>query len=195
MLFEITVVNDFIAEDTPDSMMMMIGKPHSGVHGASPMYLEAVINRTRVIALVDSGATHNITDINVARAIGLNEQRIDTTILVGSGNEVSCRRACFNVPLRIASDIFDVNAFLMDIGNDIDVILGAPWLAGLGRITWDFMDLELHYIKNGRSHTLLAQCQHRTQPSMRALLAPPPMVHASNSTDSADKPINKSIGA
>jgi len=38
------------------------------------------------------------------------------------------------VPLRIGSDVFDVNAYLLDLGHDIDVILGTPWLASLGRV-------------------------------------------------------------
>jgi hypothetical protein len=38
-------------------------------------------------------------DINVARAIGLLEHRIDTTFIIGSGNEVPCRAAAFAVSL------------------------------------------------------------------------------------------------
>lgn len=191
-LFEITVINDYNADDVGESMMMMIGKPHSGVHRASPMYLEAMINGTRVIALVDSGSTRNVIDINVARAIALNKQRIDTTILVGSGNEVTCHCASFNVPLRIASDIFEINAFLLGIGNDIDVILGAPWLASLGRITWDFSNLELRYTSNGWLHTLTAIRQHRVQSTVQALPAPPPMVQTNSENRSTDNPMNRS---
>lgn len=87
-----------------------------------------------VHVLIDSGSTHNVIDINVARTIGLSEQRINTTILVGSGDEVPCRSASFMVPLRIDSDVFDVDAYLLDLGHNIDVILGTPWLASLGRV-------------------------------------------------------------
>ena len=57
------------------------------------MYLAGVVSSNGVHILVDTGATHNIIDINVAHLIGLQEQRIDTTILVGSGNEVPYRAA------------------------------------------------------------------------------------------------------
>jgi predicted aspartyl protease len=45
------------------------------------MYLAGSILVTGVHILVDTGATHNVIDINVARAIGLLEQCVRTTIL------------------------------------------------------------------------------------------------------------------
>jgi predicted aspartyl protease len=90
------------------------------------MYLTGVISGTDIHILVDMGATHNIIDINVARIIGLLEQRIETTILVGSGTATPCRVMSFIIPLRIDADVFYIDAFLLDIGNDIDIVLGMP---------------------------------------------------------------------
>jgi hypothetical protein len=90
MLFEITVINDYDVEEA-DANRMMIGRLQYGVQGASRMYIEGVMNAAGVLLLVDSGSTHNVIDINVACAIGVQEQRINTTILVGSENKVPCR--------------------------------------------------------------------------------------------------------
>jgi predicted aspartyl protease len=90
---------------------------------------------TGVHILVDKGATHNIININVVRFIGLQEQRINTAILVGNGNEVPCRAAAFSIPLHIDADVFDIDAYLLDISNDADIILGTPWFASLGCLT------------------------------------------------------------
>ena len=62
------------------------------------------------------------------------ERRINTTILVGSGNEIACRGACFNVPLRIDFETFQIDALLVDIGVDIAIILGTPWMTDLGNV-------------------------------------------------------------
>jgi hypothetical protein len=140
------------------------------------MYLEGVMNGAGVLVLVDSGSTHNVIDINVACAIGLQEQRINTTILVGSENEVPCRGASFNVPLCIGSDAFDIDAFLLDIGNDIDVVLGTPWLASLGRVTWDFTSMELLYFRNGYLHINCAALRRQTPTTVLTLPAPHPML-------------------
>ena len=137
--------------DSTNSLLMMINTTQSVVRGSAPMYLAGAILGTGVHILVDIGATHNVIDINVARAIGLLEQRTHTTILLGSGNEVSCRAAAFSVPLCIDTESFQIGTFPFEIGNNIDVILGTPWLADLGCFTWDFSTTELHYFRNGRS--------------------------------------------
>jgi hypothetical protein len=164
LLFDITVINSYDTDDSDNSFMMMIGTANAAVRGCTPMYLTGVIAGTGVFILVDTGATHNIIDINVARLIGLREQRIDTTILVGSGNEVTCQAASFSTLLRVDDEVFTIDAFLLDIGNDIDVVLGTPWLASLGRLTWDFT-MELQYHERGRPITLTSlrpQCRPTT---------------------------------
>jgi hypothetical protein len=154
LLFDITAINSYDTDDSDNSFMMMIGTPNAAVHGCTPMYLTGVIVGTGVFILVDTGATHNIIDINVARLIALREQCIDTTILVGSGNEVTCQAASFSTLLRVDDEVFTIDAFLLDIGNDIDVVLGTPWLASLGRLTWDFTTMDLQYHDRGRPVTL-----------------------------------------
>jgi hypothetical protein len=124
------------------------------------------------MALVSSGSTHNVIDINVACAIGLQEQHINTTILVGSKDEVPCRGTSFNVPLCIGSDAFDIDVFLLNIGNDIDVVLGTPWLASLGHVTWNFTSMELLYFRNGRLHTFRAPLRRQTPMTVLALPVP-----------------------
>jgi hypothetical protein len=134
-----------------------------------------VMNGAGVHVLVDSGATHNVIDINVAHSIRLQEQRINTTILVGSGNEVSCHAASFAMPLRIDNDI---DAYLHDIGNDVDVILGTPWLASLGSVVWDFTNMELQYVCNRRPHIFHAPLRRQVSTTVLALPAPLPIVRA-----------------
>jgi hypothetical protein len=95
-----------------------------------------------VFILVDTGVMHNIIYINVARAIGLREQRIDTTILIGSGTKVTCRAASFSTPLRIDNEVYTIDVFLLNI-SDINIVLGTPWLASLQHLTWDFTSMEL----------------------------------------------------
>jgi hypothetical protein len=45
-------------------------------------------------------------DTNTARIIGITERRTNTTVLVGSGTEFTCRGAYFTVPLRIDGEAF-----------------------------------------------------------------------------------------
>lgn len=56
--------------------------------------------------LIDTGATHNVIDCSTAGTINIVECRITTTVLVGSGMELSCRGACFTILLRINNKMF-----------------------------------------------------------------------------------------
>jgi hypothetical protein len=97
-LFDIMNVNDYDNDNVDNSLLMMIGTEQSLVHGCPPMCLIGVVSETDVHILEYTGATHNVININVARLISLLEQRIDTTILAGSSNEVPCSAAAFSVP-------------------------------------------------------------------------------------------------
>lgn len=46
-----------------------------------------------------------------------------------------------DIPLHNDAKTFQIDAYLLDICNNSDIILRAPWLANIGRIT---MGLQLH---------------------------------------------------
>jgi hypothetical protein len=141
-LFDITTINDYDANDVDNNLLMMLGMTQFAVHACRPMYLAGAVFSTGAHILVNTGATHNVIDDNFIRLIDLLEKHINTMTLVGSGNEVSCREASFSVPLCIDAETFQSDAFLLDISNDVDTILGTPGLANLDR---DFTAMELHY--------------------------------------------------
>jgi len=95
--------------------------------------------------------------------------------LVGSGNEVSCRVASSSIPLCIDVETSQSNAFLLDIGNDVDTILGTPGLADLDR---DFTAMELHYYRDGSPISFTTVLPRRTPQTVLALPAPPPITLA-----------------
>lgn len=47
------------------------------------------------------------------------------------------------MPLRIDSKTFQIDDLLVDLGVDVDVDLGTPWMADLGNILWNFASLEM----------------------------------------------------
>lgn len=179
-LFDITAVNNYTSDnDNDNSLMMLVVTQGPGVRGGRTMCLAGAVLGTGAFILIDTGATHNVIDINFARVVNLREQRINTTIiLVGSGNEVSCRAASFTVPLCIDSESFQVDTFLLDITNDVDIILGMPWLVDLGRVTWDLSKLEMQFQHAGHVVTFTGIHPRRQAQTVVALPAPPPITPA-----------------
>jgi hypothetical protein len=132
-----------LIDDTVNTFTMMTGTTNAASRRCTPIFLTGVITSMGVFILVDTGAMHNIVDINVACAISLREQRIDTTILISSGTNVTCQTASFSTLLCIDNEVSTIDVFLLDIGNNINVVLGTPWLASLRRLMWDFTSMEL----------------------------------------------------
>jgi hypothetical protein len=111
--------------DIDPRMMMLIGAPNSGVRGGCTMILVGAILGQGVWILFNIGATHNVIDSSIARTIGQAECRITTTVLIDSGTELAYQGACFTVLLHINGETFQTDVFLLSIGDNIDVILGA----------------------------------------------------------------------
>jgi hypothetical protein len=90
--------------------------------------------------------------------------------------------------------IFRIDVFLLDIDDNIDVVLGMPWLTRLGCVAWDVNAMELLYYHNGRANIFRAAPRHQASSTMLALPAPQPMVHLawSSSTHVPQIVINRS---
>lgn len=109
---------------------------HSGVQGTYPFYLDGMIIGHLVSVMVDTGSTHNDINFHLARRLGLRDHRINTRILVGSGEEVPCHSTSLHVPLRIDSNSFTIDAFLLVINRILTSCWEhhgcRPWAASLG---------------------------------------------------------------
>jgi hypothetical protein len=107
------------------------------------MLLVRAILSKGIRILVAIVATHNVINSNITCIIGLAECHITTAMLVGSDTKLACQGDSFTIPLRIHTKKFQIDAFLLSIGEYIDVILGAPCLAEVGNTLWNFTSLEM----------------------------------------------------
>lgn len=142
------------------------------------MFLADVILGQGVRILIDTGATHNVNDINFARIMGIMERRINTTIIIGSGTKITCRSASYNVPLRVDNETFHIDALLVDTGNDVDVILSTPWLADIDNILWNFASLEIQFRRGEGTITFTSVQDRRPLQHVLALPALAPILLA-----------------
>jgi hypothetical protein len=103
------------------------------------------------------------------------EQRVRATVLLGNGG-ITCQGACRHVPLHIDNEYFQIDALMMDIRSDINIVLGMPWLEAIGRIKWDFTSREMQFQRGQRtvSFTTNRRCQaSRIEPTPPVRGAPP----------------------
>nr|GLL22190.1 uncharacterized protein LOC109155092 [Ipomoea trifida] len=102
-----------------------------------------LIEGTPLLALVDTGSTHNF--INTSTALGLalpTAPRPGVKVVVANGDSLSSTCLCEQVLVSKGSDSFLVNLFQIPLVG-FDLVLGIQWLSTLGPIWWDFNSLTM----------------------------------------------------
>ena len=72
--------------------------------------------------------------------------------MVANGSTLPCKGKCCNVCISIEDYNLCSNMFSMSLGG-CDVIMGAQWLRTLGPVLWDFVELWMQFLVNGKKHT------------------------------------------
>jgi hypothetical protein len=99
-----------------------------------------------------------------------------TGVVSGTGVHILVNTGSTHNIINIDADILYINAYLLDIGNNI--IIDTPWLAGLRCLTWDFTTMQLQYICNRRLFTVTTVQRRHAPATILALPAPPPIERA-----------------
>jgi len=127
------------------SLHAVAGVPYGGT-----MQLDVVVGAASLVALLDSGSTHNFISAGAAARTGLRvEPRPRLTAVVANGERVSCPGVIRAAPVTIAGTIFNIDLFVMPLAG-FDVVLGTQWLATLGPVVWDFAAPSMAFQLHGR---------------------------------------------
>nr|GMC88607.1 serine carboxypeptidase-like 45 [Ipomoea batatas] len=122
----------------------------TGVSTGEMMKLRVLIEGTPLLALVDTGSTHNF--INTSTALGLalpTAPRPGVKVVVANGDSLSSTGLCEQVLVSKGSDSFLVNLFQIPLVG-FDLVLGIQWLSTLGPIWWDFNSLTMQFLLEGK---------------------------------------------
>jgi hypothetical protein len=127
------------------SLHAITGIPHE-----ETMKLHVSIGNHSLIALVDSGSTHNFINTEVAQRVGLhcNETK-GSHVIVANGDRLNCSSLASDVALCIGQECFSVNCYTINL-DCYDMVLGISFLRTLGPILWDFEDLCMAFWWQGK---------------------------------------------
>ncbi|WVZ94364.1 hypothetical protein U9M48_040263 [Paspalum notatum var. saurae] len=117
----------------------------AGLHKPGTMHIPATIQGRRLIALLDTGSTHNFINTAALSDIDLPFADChDLHVTVANGDKVACRGRTDHVPVDIASEQFATNFYAIPL-DGFDVVLGVAFLCTLGPILWDFDQRHLSF--------------------------------------------------
>ncbi|KAL4279714.1 hypothetical protein GQ457_03G015840 [Hibiscus cannabinus] len=109
------------------------------------MKLEMEIERKKLIALLDSGSTHNFISWSAVKRLGLKvERRKKVKVTVADGSSLESLGECKEVTWKVQNQCFTTNFLVLTLKGS-DIVLGVQWLVTLGPIQWDFATYEMQF--------------------------------------------------
>jgi hypothetical protein len=116
----------------------------AGVPVTDTMQIIVALGAASLVALLDSGSTHNFISEAVAQRTGLPlHQRPRLTALVANGERVTRVGVICDALLTVKGAPFPANLFVMPLAR-YDVVLCTRWLGALGPIVWDIRRVTFH---------------------------------------------------
>ena len=118
------------------------------------MRVRGYFKKIPLTILIDSDSTHNFIDPQIAKQDDCFIHPCSNfEVMISNGGTLPCKGKCHNVHIsmgdyNLCSDMFD-----LPLGG-CDVVLSAQWLHTLEPILWDFAKLWMHFLVNGKKHTL-----------------------------------------
>ena len=113
--------------------------------------IEGQIKKKKVIALIDSGSTHNFIDCKVAKELNcfLYPAR-ECQVMVANGGTINFSRKCHNMKLSMGEYVLTSPMLSIPMGGDESVVLGVQWLQSLGTIAFNFQELFMKFSVEGK---------------------------------------------
>ncbi|KAL8441241.1 hypothetical protein Emed_007593 [Eimeria media] len=126
-------------------------------------YLEISISGKPLLALLDTGATHNLISRDLVDDLQLPKTKLDepTRMILGNGKAMDLQEIVKELRCRAGELHFKINAVIAPI--PFNVILGQPFLTK-ERLWWGFAPLNLTGWRGGKKLDLPLKAANRNEP-------------------------------
>ncbi|XP_023638902.1 uncharacterized protein LOC111830637 [Capsella rubella] len=164
-------------DDDPDEIFHDPAEPEITLHALtgwdSPktIRVQATINRQLLVALIDSGSTHNFISERAANKLNLKSTPTSAfSVKVADGHPLCCHRVYRQIALHLGEISFSVDLYALPL-TGLDVVLGIQWLETLGPTLCDWKAHTMEFQRAGTTHTLLGMQGQRLQQAKWAEVA------------------------
>ena len=101
------------------------------------MQLRVVLNGQELLALLDTGSTHNFINCKAAQQCGVTlEPTPGRHVKVANGEPVFCQGVTRRAAIDINREKFTIEAYAIPL-DTFEIILGTAFLRTLGPVLWD----------------------------------------------------------
>ncbi|XP_047943092.1 uncharacterized protein LOC125189916 [Salvia hispanica] len=138
-----------VDQDDPDLITADISQVHSidGQVRSKSISLIGDIRSTTVRVLVDSGSSHDFIHPRISEQLSLPLTSISPfRVYVGNGASLLCSHVTRVTELKMQDVLFLVDLYIFPIHGP-DIILGMTWLESLGRVTHDYVERTMEFLR------------------------------------------------
>jgi hypothetical protein len=171
-LFAIEVVDEDTVPAADEGELTISVHALTGIQlrASRTMQLLVNINGASLMALLDSGLTHNFIDEHATSRVGITLTGPGSLrVAVANGNKLTSLGCCRAMQLIIHGEHFSIDCYRLAQGS-YDLVLGIQWLESLGPILWDFHQGTLAFVRNGHRVVWSAALSSPTLSSPATLL-------------------------
>ncbi|XP_073035239.1 uncharacterized protein [Primulina eburnea] len=107
--------------------------------------MRAKVVGREVVAMVDSGASHNFVSKKLIAELGLVcDESVFFGVCLEDGCRVSCQVVCRELEVDMGQCRIQIEGYLFEFGG-IDLILGVDWLRTLGDVLLNWNKMEMRF--------------------------------------------------
>lgn len=116
----------------------------------STIRLQGTVKKQKVSILIDSGSTHSFVDTKLVKHSGIKAEIVPTLVVsVAGGSKLVSDTACKNLDYNIQGSLFSSELRLFLLGGS-DMVLGVDWLKNYNPVTFDYQNLSITILKEGK---------------------------------------------
>uniref|UniRef100_A0A2N9G2Y4 Ty3 transposon capsid-like protein domain-containing protein n=1 Tax=Fagus sylvatica TaxID=28930 RepID=A0A2N9G2Y4_FAGSY len=121
-----------------------------GSTSPSTMRVIAIVNGQTTVVLLDTGSTHNFMDETLAKTLKLPiDGESNFGVRVTNGQVIRTLGECKEVKFKMQGLHLKLTFNLLELGV-YSIVLGTQWLSTLGMINWDFKNLMMGFMHEGK---------------------------------------------
>jgi hypothetical protein len=141
----------------------------AGIRTANSMVVPVMIKGERLLALLNTGSTHNFLRGDTMQRLGLATSGANQLhVTVANGDRLPCASIARDVPIVIGGAVFFITCAGIDLGG-FDFILDVDFLRTLGLILWDLDAMTMSFLHQGTR--VQWQGVHPTAPQLHTVVA------------------------
>nr|XP_009762266.1 PREDICTED: uncharacterized protein LOC104214313 [Nicotiana sylvestris] len=181
---EIALPENFVPDDLlAEELQCLEVQKHSSISyhalaggvSSNTLCFTGHVNDSPVQVLFDGGSIDNFIQSRVAKFLQLPIEPIPrVSVMVGSGQRLSCDGVCRQVPLSIQGCNLTMDFYVLPL-HGLDLVIGVSWLATLGPVVTDYGARVFEFTLNNHRFTWQGDLPTDIQPvqlhSIRRMMA------------------------